>query len=801
MAVKGPNHQMRTRIRGLTVLFALIGFGLVGVRLLYMQVFNHDFYVQQATALQTRDTFITPNRGKIYDANMQVLAESAAVERITVDPKAVVDESKVKKGITAESQQQTLATILSETLAVDYDTVMEKIQKTNSQYEIIAQKVDKDVSKELDEKLEAADCTGVYSEPDTKRYYQHGAFLSAVLGYVGSDNNGAYGLESEYNDELSGTAGRIVRVQNAQNEDIVPDTQQYIPAKDGNSLVLTIDSDIQNYLEKHLETAFADNPEARDGVSGIVMNVKTGEVLAMANLPDFDPNDAYHLTSEVYINELKTDVQKILTDAKINAVIPDKWYEEGGLANLPEELQKNDDIVSKLGSARVNILMKTWRNPVVSDNYEPGSTFKLMTVATAYELGEVDADSSFYCGGSLMVGDWKEPINCANTSGHGMQTLTEALMNSCNVAMMQIAQKVGMARFYEFYKAFGLLDQTGIDLPGESRGQFHNTGETSDWNEVALATASFGQRFTVTPMQMITMVSAIVDDGKLKKPYVVKNVLNADGTVKSTTEPEVLRQVISEDTSAYMREAMEQVVANGTGKNAYVPGYRVGGKTATSEIQPEYDSDGKVLDTEDRYTASFIGVAPMDDPQIAVLVSINDLPESATHTGGTIAAPVVGRIMEDVLPYIGITPVYDDSESDRRELTVPSVSGKTRDDAISTLSDAGFDCIIKGDGDTVTDQVPSAGMRIAASGKVIVYMGEEKPTEAVEVPNLSGMSPDECRDTLEEYGLYLKQKGVSSAQITGDTTATKQSPEAGTKVSLGAVVTVEFSDTTTVNDR
>ena len=300
---------------------------------------------------------------------------------------------------------------------------------------------------------------------------------------------------------------------------------------------------------------------------------------------------------------------------------------------------------------------------------------------------------------------------------------------------------------------------------------------------------------------MLNMVCAIVDDGKLKKPYVVKEVLNGDGSVKSTNETEVVRQVISEDTSAYMRGAMEQVVANGTGKNAYVPGYRVGGKTATSEIQPEYDSDGKVLDTEDRYTASFIGVAPMDDPQIAVLVSINDLPESATHTGGTIAAPVVGRIMEDVLPYIGITPVYDDSESDRRELTVPSVSGKTRDDAISTLSDAGFDCIIKGDGDTVTDQVPNAGMRIAASGKVIVYMGEEKPTEAVEVPNLSGMSPDECRDTLEEYGLYLKQKGVSSAQITGDTTATKQSPEAGTKVSLGAVVTVEFSDTTTVNDR
>lgn len=519
----------------------------------------------------------------------------------------------------------------------------------------------------------------------------------------------------------------------------------------------------------------------------------------MANLPDFDPNDAYKLTSEKYINELKKNVAKILKEENVKVEIPDAWYTEGGLDNLPEAIHDNSDLVDALGSARVNILMKTWRNPVIADNYEPGSTFKLMTVSTAYDLGATHAEDTYYCGGSLQVENWE--IKCANTSGHGMQTLTEALMNSCNVAMMQIAQSIGMDRFYNFYKAFGLTEPTGIDLPGEGKGQFHKLDVASDWNEVALATASFGQRFTVTPIQMLNMVCAIVDDGKLKKPYVVKEVLGGDGSVKSTNETEVVRQVISEDTSAYMREAMEQVVANGTGKNAYVPGYRVGGKTATSEIQPEYDSDGKVLDTEDRYTASFIGVAPMDDPQIAVLVAINDLPESATHTGGTIAAPVVGRIMEDVLPYIGITPVYDDSESDRRELTVPSVSGKTRDDAISTLSDAGFDCIIKGDGDTVTDQVPNAGMRIAASGKVIVYMGEEKPTEAVEVPDLSGMSPDECRDTLEEYGLYLKQKGVSSAQITGDTTATKQSPEAGTKVSLGAVVTVEFSDTTTVNDR
>ncbi len=792
MSAKGPDNRMRARIGALTLLFVVCGFGLVALRLLYMQVFQYDFYIQQATSLQTRDSFITPNRGTIYDANMQVLAESASVERICVTPGAVVSESDVKKGISAESQQQTLATILSDTLGVDYDTVLGKIQNTDSGYEIIAQKVDKDVSRELYEKLNAAGCTGVYSEPDTKRYYQQGSFLSAVLGYVNSDNNGTYGLESQYNDVLSGTAGRIVRVQNGQNQDVTPEASTEIPAQDGNSLVLTIDSDIQNILEKHLETALADNPNARDGVSGIVMDVKTGEVLAMANLPDFDPNNAYQLTSERYIDELKEDVAKILEDAGVSATIPDKWYQEGGLANLPESIQNNDDLVDKLGAARVKILTKSWRNPVVSDNYEPGSTFKLMTVASAYELGTAHEQDTYVCGGSMQVENWT--IRCHNTSGHGAQTLTEALMNSCNVAMMQIAEKTGKDRFYQFLKAFGMTEPTGIDLPAESGGQFYDP-DSDAWNEVSLATASFGQRFTVTPLMELNMVCAIVDDGKLKQPYVVKQVLNADGSVQSTTESKVVRQVISEDTSAYMREAMEQVVASGTGKNAYVSGYRIGGKTATSEILKE---EG---DQEDRYTASFIGVAPMDDPQIAVLVAINDIPESSPHGGGAIAAPVVARIMEEVLPYIGVTSVYADDESDRREVSVPSVVGQTEEQAASTLEQAGFGYRVVGDGDTVTDQVPASGVRIPVSGRVILYMGENKPTEQIEVPDLTGLTPDECRDTLEQYGLYLRQKGVANSQVTGSTTASRQSPAAGTKVNIGSVVTVEFSDTTNVNDR
>ena len=799
MTAKRPNNQMRGRIVGLTLIFIVLGFGLVAVRLLYMQVFHYDFYRQQAASLQTRDTFITPNRGVIYDANMQVLAESAEVERVVVSPKAVVGDLKDE----AEKQvrQQTLAQILADSLSLDYETVLAKVQKTDSEYEIIAQKVDKDVAKELYAALEKAGCTGVYSEPDTKRYYQQGAFLSAVLGYVSSDNNGAYGLEAEYNDVLSGTAGRLVRVQNAQNQDMTPETEQYIPAQDGDSLVLTIDSDIQNFLEKHLETALADNPQARDGVSGIVMNVKTGEVLAMASLPDYDPNNSHTITNECYIDELKPNVQAALQEHGITAEISDKYYREGGLANLPQSVQDNEELVNELTEIRSQQLYKMWYNPVVTDNYEPGSTFKLMNVATAYELGIAHEEDTYYCGGSMMVGDWSKPISCSNTSGHGTQTLTEALMNSCNVAMMQIVANTGLDRFYEFYKAFGLTEPTGIDLPSESKGQFHDVNVTSEWNEVSLAVASFGQRFTVTPIQMLNMVCAIVDDGKLKQPYVVKEILGSDGSVKSTTETTIIRQVISAETSAYMREAMQAVVDGGTGKNAYVPGYRVGGKTATSEIEKLRDDEGNEVDTENRYTASFIGVAPMDDPQIAVLVAINDLPESAAHGGGAIAAPVVGRIMEDVLPYVGVTPIYTDEENDRRELTVPSVIGSTESEAAASLEQAGFSYRVVGEGDKVTDQVPSGGVRIPASGKVILYMGESKPTEQVEVPDLTGLTPDECRSVLEQYGLYLKQKGVASSQVTGSTTASRQSPAVGTKVNIGAVVTVEFSDTTNVNDR
>ena len=419
-----------------------------------------------------------------------------------------------------------------------------------------------------------------------------------------------------------------------------------------------------------------------------------------------------------------------------------------------------------------------------------------MTVASGVETGTVSPESTFVCGGSMMVKGWDKPIRCHKTGGHGAQTLEQALMNSCNVAMMQISMKMGASNFYDYFEAFGMTQKTGIDLPGEANNKtlFYDK-EALTKTPSNLAVESFGQRFQVTPIQMITMVSAIVDDGNLKTPHMVRQILNSDGSVRETIAPEIKRQVISAETSAFMREAMEAVVSEGTGKNAYVAGYRVGGKTATSEILK------RKTDEEDRYTASFIGVAPMDDPQIAVLVAIHDLPESAPHGGGAMAAPIVGRILSDVLPYLGVEQSYDDSESDRREYEVPSLIGTTKEDAENTIKNAGLTCRFVGDGDKVTDQVPTGGVKIPSESKVILYLGGEKSSEMITVPNVLGEHPSTAKDRLENNSLYMRRTGIKTSQTNGGTIAVQQNPAAGTEVPIGTVITVSFENSTGVSDR
>lgn len=785
--IKGPDSTMRSRVAVLIILLAVVGFAAVGVKLFYMQVVQYDFYTGKANSLQLRDNIIEPKRGTIYDRNMRELAVSASTEQVLVNPQALISEDALKaSGRTAEAQQQAAATLLSEKLGLSYDAMYRHVTM-NKAYREIASGVEKEVADDLLAAADEQNLAGIYTNPDTKRYYPYGSFAAQVLGFLNT-NGPTGGIELTYNEVLSGTAGRIVRAQNARNGNMPYEYEQYVPAEDGASVVSTLDEAIQHFLEKHLETGLADNPQARGGLSGIIMNVKTGEVYAMANMPDFDLNDPYHIEENSrYYTELADEISAVITASGESGTVTSDYLCDGLSVGIQGDF--SEDTRTAIAQIRADKLQKMWRNHIVSDAYEPGSVFKLMNVATAYELGLVHEQDSFYCSGSLRVADYPRPIGCWKTAGHGSQDLIHTLMNSCNVAMMHIGAKIGTEKFYEYFKAFGLTEKTGIDLNGEASGLFFNP-----FGVVDLAVSSFGQRFKVTPIQMITMVSAIVDDGKLKTPHVVKEILNADGTVRETIGTEVVRQVISADTSAFMREAMEAVVAEGTGTNAYVAGYRVGGKTATSEIESQPG------DVEARYTASFVGVAPMDDPQIAVLVTVNDLPKSAVHGGGAVAAPIVGRVLADVLPYLGVEQVFDEDEADRREPAVPGVIGDTAAAATAAIENAGFTVRTVGEGDTVTDQVPASGVKVPISSEVILYLGGQKPTEMITVPDLLGLRPNEAQERLAARDLYFKRTGIKTSKTGGSTRAIKQNPVAGTQVSIGTVVTVEFSNSANIGD-
>lgn len=811
---KKPNSQMRCRIAVLIIFLACLGFAAVGLRLFWMQVVRYDFYQEKALSLQTKDDVIEPKRGTIYDRNMKVLAESAATETVNINPSGLKEwvatqNKKIENAneknetqtplLSLESVQEEVAEILSSNLDLVYSTVLEKVQRVDKMSIKIQGGVEKELVNKINEDMKAAKIdTGsgnsIYTEPDTKRYYPYSSFASQAIGFL--NNSGAVGgLELQYDEVLSGTSGRVVRAANARNSDMPFEYEQYIPAEDGASVVTTLDETIQHYLEKHLETGLTDNPAARGGLSGIVMDVKTGEILGMANMPDFDVNEYDTIEKDsLYYNELVTEVEQYFTENGINGTVGEGFYTDDLWAELPEGL--TEDQKKELSALRADKLQKMWRNHIVSDTYEPGSTFKLMTVASGVETGTVSPESTFVCGGSMMVKGWDKPIRCHKTGGHGAQTLEQALMNSCNVAMMQISMKMGASNFYDYFEAFGMTQKTGIDLPGEANNKtLYYDKEALTKTPSNLAVESFGQRFQVTPIQMITMVSAIVDDGNLKTPHMVRQILNSDGSVRETIAPEIKRQVVSAETSAFMREAMEAVVSEGTGKNAYVAGYRVGGKTATSEILK------RKTDEEDRYTASFIGVAPMDDPQIAVLVAIHDLPESAPHGGGAMAAPIVGRILNDVLPYLGVEPSYDDSESDRREYEVPSLIGAAKEEAESTIKNAGLTCRFVGDGDKVTDQVPTGGVKIPSESQVIIYLGGEKSSEMITVPNVLGEHPSTAKDRLENNNLYMRRTGIKTSQTNGGTIAVQQNPAAGTEVPIGTVITVSFENSTGVSDR
>ena len=749
-----PNSMMLRRTLFLLVVCGIVAFLVLVAKLYQVMVVQHDYYENMAISQQVRETEIAASRGTIYDTNGKILAKSASVDTIFISPAEITkyDEDPVL-----------IARSLSEILGVDYGKILEMTSDTKSWYKVVARKVESDVSDQVRAFKEENNIVGVKIEADTKRYYPYGSLAAHIIGFVGTDNSGLSGIESRYDDSLSGSKGRVVRATDRNGTDMLfVDYEDYYDASNGENVTLTLDATIQYYMEKHLQQAVEDY-DVQNGAAAIAMDPNTGAILGMASLGNFDLNDYQAVSEEA--------------QAEIDAAESDE--EAAELLSAAQQLQ--------------------WRNKALSDTYEPGSTFKIITLAMALEEGLVDDSSTFYCGGSTNVLGRTDPLKCWKTGGHGSQTLTQAIQHSCNVALVQIGQKVGAQTFYKYAEAFGFLNltenmdatltaKTGIDLAGESGSIWWSQNTFYDTENLSqLASASFGQTFTITPLQLITAVSACVNGGNLMKPYVVKNVTDSSGKIVSANEPTVVRQVVSEQTSAKVREILEKVVGDpvdGTGKNAYVAGYRIGGKTGTSEKVAQDVAGGPK-----EYIVSFIGVAPADDPQIVILVLL-DTPSNDCGvyiSGGQMTALTVGKMMADILPYMGVEPEYTDTEKTYMDKTVPNVTGLTVEQAKAALQEVGLNARVIGDGDKITQQLPGGSTVVASGSTILIYAGAEPSAEQEQMPDLTNLTYETARDRLAAYGLYLRTNSsiTSTSQIISG-----QSIAEGTLVEHGTVVEV-----------
>ena len=731
MAISTPKTSLRKRASYVFVAFFVL-FCMLAVYLLKINIIDGEKLRTGAIEQQTRDYQVSSARGTIYDRNGKALAISSSAVTISVNPKEIAEA-----GYSIDELAQKFAEILE----LDVETVKTKMTKDALDVEIKAK-----VEPEIADQIRELDLTGVYFKEDTKRYYPFGTFASHVLGYVGKDNQGLGGIEMVYDSELSGVPGRVVTLKNAHGTDMPFQEERHIDSENGLNVVLTIDETIQHFAEKHLADVYND-ADAKEGAACIVMDVKTGEILAMATMPNFDLNNPNAITDPdvlTYLEEIKED---------------DEYTD--------------DDYNTAVAAAR----NKMWRNKAVVDSYEPGSCFKIMTMSMALEEGVVTPEDQFFCSGVKVVED--RDIHCAERSGHGAQTFRDGVKNSCNPVFIEVGQRVGIDIFKKYYEAFGFRDKTGFDLPGEASGVFYTDEQ---FNVVELATASFGQGPKITPLQLISAVSAVANGGKLMKPYLVKQFTDESGTVVKTVEPTVVRQVVSEETSKTVCELLENAVTNGSGQNAYIKGYRVAGKTGTSEKLPRGSH---------KYTASFVGFAPANDPQVACLVVVDE-PAGGAYYGGLVAAPAVGKILEDTLNYLGVEPQYTEEEKTTIDVGVPEVTGMELIAAKKKLSDMGLKYTIIGGGENVVRQMP-ASSAIVNSGSVVVLYTDNSENRMVTVPDVTGKSLSVVKSKLSSNGLNLSIVGAGATGSSSErTVAASQMPAAGTEVPQGTVVKVEF---------
>ncbi|MEG1657555.1 MAG: penicillin-binding transpeptidase domain-containing protein [Oscillibacter sp.] len=770
-AARRANQMIRSRTVLMMVLLGVATFALLFMKLYDLQINQHEELQTKAVKQQTRSTVVTASRGTIYDRSGSVLAISATAETVFVSPAEIeenayqeVDDKKILK-----QHKAMVARGLARILEVPEEAILKKMNKTLSQYEVLKKRTEQAVSDEvrrfINGEIDAEGnpvpeeqqtrIHGVYLAADSKRYYPYGTLGAHVIGFVNADNNGAYGLEAKYESELQGTSGLTVTAKNAVGTDLLYQYEQYYDAENGSNLVLTLDINVQEVLEKGLESMVA-KFGAKNGATGIVMNAKTGALLAMASYPTYDLNS------------------------------PNAVREKTAVSTLEKLDPASEAYTQALEAAQY----KQWRNKCINDTYEPGSTFKPITLAAAVEEGLVNLNTTFNCSGSIMVPGWKKPFGCSKKSGHGHQTLMQATGNSCNPAFIGMGLKIGTEKYYQYLKSFGLMEPTGVDMNGEAVGIFASE-KSFNSNVVSLASYAFGQTFTVTPLQVIRAQAACINGGYLNTPYVVEQALDDEGNIVAQHDATPVRQVVSEETSAVVRQCLEYVVASGTGKNGQVVGYRIGGKTGTAD---------KTGDPNKDVVVSYMSFAPADDPQVIMLITM-DSPSRHTGTyvsGGNMVGPTASRVMGEILPYLGIEPDYTAAQLVGADATVPNVVGTPLEAAKTRLGDSGFGCKIVGKGDTVTDQTPVGGTIIPNNASVIIYLGEKKPASACTVPNVVGMTAAEANKNMTNAGLIMRVTGTT-ASSSGNVHAISQREAPGTQLEAGTVVTVQFGDSSVLD--
>ena len=738
---KGTTVKMWRRTLIVLIVMVALGFGLIVVSLIRLQLVDGAELQKAAVDQQLRDTTISAQRGTIYDRNMKPLAQSATVWKVVLAP-AYIDKDD-------ETLRRNISTGLADILGLDAEDIYKRTEGT-SYYDVLKTKVETDVKDRLVQFIEENDLGNtIQLQEDYKRYYPFGSFASTILGLTGTDGLGLAGLEAYYDEYLSGTAGRLVTAKNAVGTDMPFQYEQKVEAQDGYNLVLTIDEVVQHYLEQALEEG-VENNKVENRATGIVMNVNTGEIVAMAVKGDYDPNNPFVIADE---------------------------EERARIAELPEEEQQE---------ATSAALQAQWRNKAVSDTYYPGSVFKMVTLSMALEENVVTEETTFTCTGSYVPVQGERAINCHNTSGHGTQTLVQGTMNSCNPFFIYLGQLLGTETFFDYFEAFGFTEKTGIDLPGESQSIYHDR----DMSLMDLAVESFGQNFSITPIQMITACAAIANGGYLVQPHVVSQIVDNDGNIIKTADTTVKRQVISEETSERVSKILQENATSGTAKNGYVAGYRIAGKTGTSE---KVGADGTV-GSDNKYIASYCGFAPADDPQYAVLVFFDE-PTGDSYYGGAVAGPVFAKIMEEILPYLNVETKYTEDEAGSVGVSAPNVIGKTVSEATNELTNNGLKILVKGSGDTVIAQTPDPGSSVPSGGTVVVYTDEASMNQTVTVPDFTNRSLSDVNYLAAQAGLNIK---VTGAYNSSAATARTQDYAAGEQIKPGTVITVNFVEEDTV---